>query len=96
MLPLFARLTSILSISDILENSCSITEMRLSKVIPDRADFSSTSITCVLVNPAVLGVVSFTVPNVDTLLVSNCGIKVFDAIASFGRYVSVMSRVMST
>lgn len=65
ILSVFARPTRILSMSDILENFCSILDIRLSRVVHDRVNFSQTSITGVLDNPTTLIVVSLTVLEVD-------------------------------
>lgn len=92
VLPVFSRSTSVFSMSDILEKSCSIAEMRLSKVIPDRVIFSSIYITGVSVSPTCLVVVSFIVPNVDTVLVSSSSINIFGVIYSFGRSDSAVIR----
>ena len=79
-----------------LVNSSSILDMRLSKVIPDRMDLLSSSITRVLDNHIALVVLSLTVPKVDTVLSSNLGTKMFDVIASFSRVSSFVMRVVST
>ena len=85
VIPVLDLPTRILSISDMLENSVSILDIRLSSVIPDRIDLSSASSSWGLVKPIVLVYLSFTVPNVDVVFVSNWGINVSDVVASLGR-----------
>ena len=61
---------------DMLKKFSVFFDIRLSQVIPDRIDSSSTSITSVLVRSIAVLVISFNVPKVDTVLVSNSGMKV--------------------
>ena len=71
VVPVLDLPTRILSMSAMLENSDSILDIRLSSVIPDKIDLSSVSTSWDLDSPIVLVVLSFTVPNVDTVLVSS-------------------------